>query len=184
MSLTSWFRDYLFIPMGGSRGSPARTYFNLYVVFVLCGFWHGASWNFIAFGFLHGTYLVIHRFWSTSEAARGSLGRLFAFLGWPLTTLVLFLSWPLFRSESLAKTGTMYELMFGGGTPGTSRLSPLWVLGGLALLGIHIVSRKRLVAPAFERLSDWSWSLGFGAAAALAVTFVASGYKAFIYFQF
>ncbi|HEV3141305.1 MAG TPA: MBOAT family O-acyltransferase, partial [Vicinamibacterales bacterium] len=61
MSLSSWFRDYLYVPLGGSRLSPARTYVNLVAVFFLCGLWHGASWNFVVWGLWHGLFLVIER---------------------------------------------------------------------------------------------------------------------------
>src|SRR5437762_694029 len=61
MSLSSWFRDYLYVPLGGSRVSPARTYVNLVAVFFLCGLWHGASWNFVVWGLFHGTFLVAER---------------------------------------------------------------------------------------------------------------------------
>ena len=61
ISLSTWLRDYLYIPLGGSRVSARRVYINLFIVFVLCGFWHGASWNFILFGIFHGVFLVVER---------------------------------------------------------------------------------------------------------------------------
>ena len=61
ISLSTWFRDYLYIPLGGNRVSPARRYVNLVTVFFLCGLWHGASWNFVIWGLWHGTFLVIER---------------------------------------------------------------------------------------------------------------------------
>ena len=61
ISLSTWFRDYLYIPLGGNRCSSAKQYRNLIVVFVLCGFWHGASWNFILWGLWYGLFLVLER---------------------------------------------------------------------------------------------------------------------------
>ena len=61
ISLSTWFRDYLYIPLGGNRVSPARTYLNLVTVFFLCGLWHGASWNFVVWGLFHGAFLVLER---------------------------------------------------------------------------------------------------------------------------
>ena len=61
ISLSTWFRDYLYIPLGGNRVSPARRYVNLVTVFFLCGLWHGASWNFVIWGLWHGAFLVIER---------------------------------------------------------------------------------------------------------------------------
>jgi alginate O-acetyltransferase complex protein AlgI len=61
ISLSTWFRDYLYIPLGGSRGATRKTYRNLFIVFLLCGFWHGASWNFIVWGGIHGVFLTLER---------------------------------------------------------------------------------------------------------------------------
>ena len=61
ISLSSWLRDYLYIPLGGNKKSKARTYLNLFIVFTLCGLWHGATWNFVVWGLYHGTLLVIER---------------------------------------------------------------------------------------------------------------------------
>ena len=65
ISLSTWFRDYLYVPLGGNRGTPARTYANLVTVFFLCGLWHGASWNFVIWGLWHGAFLVVERLMST-----------------------------------------------------------------------------------------------------------------------
>lgn len=62
ISLSTWFRDYLYIPLGGSRRSNINTYFNLITVFVLCGLWHGANWTFIVWGAWHGIFLILERF--------------------------------------------------------------------------------------------------------------------------
>ncbi len=61
ISLSSWFRDYLYVPLGGNRHSAARVYVNLVIVFFLCGLWHGASWNFVIWGLFHGAFLVVER---------------------------------------------------------------------------------------------------------------------------
>ena len=78
MSLSSWLRDYLYIPLGGNRGSNAQTYRNLIMVFLLCGLWHGANWTFVLWGAWHGAFLVIERVGLGSALARaagaGALG--------------------------------------------------------------------------------------------------------------
>ncbi len=78
ISLSSWFRDYLYIPLGGSRRSPARVYLNLTIVFFLCGLWHGASWTFVIWGLLHGLFLVLERLglgrWLSRRARARSAG--------------------------------------------------------------------------------------------------------------
>ena len=94
MSLSSWFRDYLYIPLGGNRRGRVRTYLNLVIVFFLCGLWHGASWNFIAWGLLHGSFLVLERM---------GLGRLLERLWAPLRhvymLLVVAVTWVFFRAH-------------------------------------------------------------------------------------
>ncbi len=98
ISLSTWFRDYLYIPMGGNRGSSFRTYLNLWIVFLLCGLWHGASWNFVIWGALHGGALVIERLgWHKY------LDRLWVPLRHFYTLLIVMIGWVFFRSESLSQ---------------------------------------------------------------------------------
>ena len=110
MSLSGWFRDYLYIPLGGNRGSAAATFRNLLLVFVLCGFWHGASWTFLAWGLWHGALLI---------AERAGLGAAVAQLWRPLRhgylVLMVVLGWVLFRADSLAQAGHFYLAMAGLG---------------------------------------------------------------------
>ena len=61
ITLSQWFRDYVYIPLGGNRGSRSRTYLNLLIVFLLCGIWHGAGWTFVVWGLLHGAFLMFER---------------------------------------------------------------------------------------------------------------------------
>ena len=72
ISLSNWFRDYLYIPLGGSRRGAARTYFNLVMVFLLCGLWHGAAWSFVVWGAIHGFLLVVERAGLGRHAREGS----------------------------------------------------------------------------------------------------------------
>ncbi len=96
MSLSRWFRDYLYIPLGGSRHGALRTHANLLAVFLLCGLWHGAAWNFVAWGLFHGVFLV---------AERGRLGRLLHRLPRIAQHLylvvVVMVGWVFFRAEDL-----------------------------------------------------------------------------------
>jgi len=97
ISLSTWFRDYLYIPLGGNRRGPARTYFNLTLVFLLCGLWHGASWTFIAWGLFHGDFLILER------AGLGrALERLPRVAQHAYLLTVVMASWVLFRIESLS----------------------------------------------------------------------------------
>ena len=113
ITLSSWFRDYLYIPLGGSRRGTARTAVNLLSVFVLCGLWHGASWTFLVWGLLHGAWMV---------AERAGLGRLLERAPAPVasvyTLLAVTIAWVFFRADDLGHaTGYLAALLSPGGDP-------------------------------------------------------------------
>jgi alginate O-acetyltransferase complex protein AlgI len=108
MTLSAWFRDYVYIPLGGSRGSFARTAFNLWLVFVLCGAWHGASWNFIIWGLWHGAFLSIERI----GVVHRLLNALPSFVRIAYVMLVVLIGWVFFRQESLPLALDMLWRMF------------------------------------------------------------------------
>ncbi|HTF89262.1 MAG TPA: MBOAT family O-acyltransferase [Planctomycetota bacterium] len=108
ISLSTWFRDYLFIPMGGSRGSPLRTYFNLATVFILCALWHGAEWNYLVFGCFQGSVLVFERAWFGAKLEKWPRALRHVYL-----QLVIAISWVLFRSEDLSLFPAWLAAMFG-----------------------------------------------------------------------
>ncbi len=113
ISLSGWFRDYLYIPLGGSRVPPWRAGFNLFAVFALCGLWHGASWTFVLWGLYHGVFLAAEHF---------GLGRPVAGLWRPLrhayALLAVLVGWVLFRAPDLPTAGHCLAAMAGGGAPG------------------------------------------------------------------
>ncbi len=119
ISLSSWFRDYLYIPLGGNRKGKIRTYLNLYIIFGLCGWWHGATWSFVIWGLYHGTWLVLER---------GAWGRtLEKISNWHLpkikigdivlniyTWLVVMVGWVFFRADNLSYAMDYLKIMFMG----------------------------------------------------------------------
>lgn len=107
ISLSTWFRDYLYIPLGGNRGSEVRTYFNLFMVFFLCGLWHGASWNFLVWGAFHGIFLAIERAGLSSIIS--SLPRVLRHL---YLWIVVLVSWVFFRAETLSDAMAYLQSMF------------------------------------------------------------------------
>lgn len=96
ISLSNFMREYLYIPLGGNRKGVARTYFNLWLVFLVSGFWHGAAWNFVAWGAFHGCFLCLDKLFKNTR-----LGRAPAWLALPTTFVLVLFSWVLFRAESL-----------------------------------------------------------------------------------
>ncbi|RIV18296.1 MBOAT family protein [Fibrisoma montanum] len=108
ISLSSWFRDYLYIPLGGNRASKLRTYRNLLIVFFVTGLWHGASWNFIIWGLYHGAFLLIER------AGLGKrLERVWPPVAHAYTLLVVMIGWVFFRAADLTSAITYLQTMFG-----------------------------------------------------------------------
>lgn len=107
MTLGSWMRNYLYIPLGGNRVSKTRLYFNLWLVFLLSGLWHGAAWTFIAWGAYHGLFLILDRLFLEKILQKG--GKLIAI---PFTFLVTIFGWVLFRSENINQTLAIWKQMF------------------------------------------------------------------------
>ncbi|MBT8064809.1 MAG: MBOAT family protein [Gammaproteobacteria bacterium] len=200
MSLSSWFRDYLYIPLGGNRVSTATTYRNLLVVFVLCGLWHGASWTFLAWGLYHGALLVVERLgWGRQLSRLPVVARHF----YALAAVVV--GWVLFRSESFGQAGVMLGRMFGlanstGMAPGFWELVDHQELAAAALgiVAATPVARKLVTRFVTDRdveapsgtFSGWSWQSARDAAFVLGLVFlcatyvVAGTYNPFIYFRF
>ena len=113
MSLTSWFREYLYFPLGGSRAGSAKTLRNLLIVWFCTGFWHGASWNFVLWGLYFGLWLILERF-----VFRDLLARTPVLVKRFYTLLVVFVGWGIFAMEDLGVCGRYLAVCFGGG--------PLW----------------------------------------------------------
>jgi alginate O-acetyltransferase complex protein AlgI len=107
ISLTNWFRDYLYIPLGGNRKGNERTYVNLFIVFLLTGLWHGASWSFVAWGLLHGTFMVIEKIGFDKL-----LIRLWKPLQHAYTLFVVIMAWVLFRADDFTYAWGYYKAMF------------------------------------------------------------------------
>jgi len=107
ISLTNWFRDYLYIPLGGNRNGELRTYLNLFIVFLLTGLWHGASWSFVAWGMLHGVFMILERL-----GLEKILNRLWRPLQHLYTLFIVLMAWVLFRADDFAYAWSYYKAMF------------------------------------------------------------------------
>lgn len=108
ISLSTWFRDYLYLPLGGNRRSPLRTYLNLMTVFFLCGLWHGASWNFVVWGMFHGMFLVIERL-----LGRNRIGQTANPLNHLYVLVVVIVAWVFFRATTMSHAYVFLVSMAG-----------------------------------------------------------------------
>jgi len=184
ISLSDWLRDYLYVPLGGNRGSTLATYRNLMITMLLGGLWHGASWNFVFWGGLHGLYLVVHKL------TRGG-GVDDAPVSWRHVPAILFtflwvnIAWVFFRAESFENAWQVLYRIFTLQSGATSRADlALVAILGLATLVVDVATRRGLSAPRLVRLSPAM--AGATAAIVIAAMVVFSGGtpEPFIYFQF
>jgi alginate O-acetyltransferase complex protein AlgI len=190
MSLSTWLRDYLFIPLGGSRGGRRRTARNLLLAMTLGGLWHGANWTFVLWGLIHGWLLILQRGFRSWCAARPGLdGLLRGVAGTAARTALTFLAvslcWVLFRATSLPAALTVFAHLFRphAGLPAPLPVSGLWVLIGLAALA-HGAARLGAVPALLRRLPAPALGLGYAVTLTLALVLAPGSEKAFIYFQF
>ena len=183
ISLSSWFRDYLYIPLGGNRKGNVRTYFNMFTVFLLCGLWHGAAWNFVVWGVYHGVGLVVER---------AGLKNVIARLPRPLANLYLMLfvivGWVFFRAPDLSYAVGYLGNMFGGAEAAFTSFIPaidFAVLNWFLLMFAGVVASypvfDRLVVRVPEPLRLVSAIVLFAIVYMVAMT---SAYSPFIYFRF
>lgn len=115
ISLSTWFRDYVYIPLGGSKNGHSRTYFNLLVVFLLTGFWHGASWSFVFWGLFHGIFLMLEKF-----GLEKFLARIPSFLSWTYAMLIVLIGWVFFRITEFSSAWNFVIELFSFDTLGKS----------------------------------------------------------------
>jgi len=197
MSLSAWFRDYVYIPLGGNRTSTGRMYFNLVLVFFLCGLWHGASWTFVVWGLYHGTFLVLERV---------GLAALVGTLPQPLrhayALLVVMVGWVIFRADTLGGAVVMLAAMAGAGATTAPVFAPSWFWNTEVLLavGAGIVGSTPVLTALGQRLAVPAesagvrvlrWQASMAAVVGLMALFAASlmlsasrSYNPFIYFRF
>jgi alginate O-acetyltransferase complex protein AlgI len=154
LSLSTWFRDYLYLPLGGSRVSPARTYLNLVTVFALCGLWHGASWTFVVWGLFHGAFLVGERWFASAEGSRPDT-RLRRALGRAGTLVVVMVGWVFFRADSLSAALGVISAMAGGGAGAPTTYAVGWYLTSEVwlALGAGVIGATPIVPALVARLT-------------------------------
>ena len=178
ISLSTWLRDYLYIPLGGSRGGAIFTSRNLFLTMLLGGIWHGAAWTFVAWGALHGAALVIERALGLARSGRGLLGILITFHG-------MCLAWVLFRAPDFA-TAWAFLTDFSYAASGLEVLTPFLAVLTVAGLGLHALPSRGIerASIVLARLPSLVAALILAAMFLLVEALRPEGVAPFIYFQF
>jgi alginate O-acetyltransferase complex protein AlgI len=183
ISLSAWIRDYVYIPLGGSRQGEARTLANLMQAMLLCGAWHGSGWMFVVWGGLHGLGLCAHRLWREARGRRAH-SALYGMLAWAACTLFAGLCWIPFRAEGLDHARRILAALIPGGGGAVHWVHPfVWAALGLTVLAhaLRLLGREdalllrgpRWYAPAALFTLVW-----------LSVLFAAEGFQPFLYARF
>lgn len=189
ISLSTWFKQYVYIPLGGNRVSTRRMYFNLLVVFFVTGFWHGAEWTFIVWGMWHGLFIVIEKItgWHKSE---GSL--LLRIFRHSTTLFIVLIGWVFFRANDLAHATAYLKNMFGFVEHTYLPFGPAYFYDNIQIIAfvagiLFSLPAAKLIT---ERFEDRFWfrpfyNVGLLALFALTSVFLAANtYNPFIYFRF
>jgi len=182
MTLSRWMQDYVLMPL--ARSARVHFWANYLIVFVLIGLWHGASWNFVIWGALHGAAIVGHRIFSKSRFRNTPPGRLAGAIGPLLTFGWFYAAGTFFRSPDFHTALIVLKGAVLLQATGTESFGPViwWVFAGLALA--HWISYRKPVALRWEAFGPWLFPVTYGAAASLALALSNVGYTPFYYFIF
>ena len=123
ITLGGFMKEYLYIPLGGNRISKGRTYLNLWIVFLISGLWHGASWTFVLWGVFHGTFLILDRLFMVNF-----LKKIGKFPSIMLTFLIVVLGWVLFRADTVGEAFSFYRALFAFRTGASAAISSQCIL--------------------------------------------------------
>jgi len=187
ITLSTWFREYLYIPLGGNRVSVPRNIFNLAVVWMATGLWHGASWNFLLWGAYFGAVLIAEKFLYGKALSRAP-----GFVGWAYTALVVLVGWVFFALDDLGRGAAYLGAMFGGGAGAVDAYALRALLNYGAVLLLCAAASTPLASGALERLrerrprahSALTYALVIAGFALCLIYVVDAGYNPFLYFRF
>lgn len=188
ISLSTWFRDYIYIPLGGNRVSIPRWMFNTLLVFTVCGIWHGANWTFMIWGFVHGACLIIEKFLRKIHPLNitHSLGKyLLKSVKVMLVFFVVTLLWSIFRAPSFSSLQTVYtSLLHNVSLPGTLHVPAMtWVaLASFILLDV-LIRQSRFDQWCAKQKTLVRWSI-YAVLIFAIIVFSSVEQYPFIYFQF
>ncbi|MBN83416.1 MAG: membrane-bound O-acyltransferase family protein [Planctomycetaceae bacterium] len=188
ISLSGWLRDYLYIPLGGNRKGPRRTYINLMLTMLLGGIWHGASWRFLIWGGVHGLYLVTERLLKNTFDTKRLLAHPLAAIASALATFVcVSLTWVFFAADSWEKCLRMFQSLLGLHQDPLLVVSTFHIVMTIVIVSgmlvCHWLMRDREIEEITNRTPSWLVTI-FWATILFVTIMVGGSSSAFIYFQF
>ena len=184
ITLSTWFRDYLYFSLGGSKGGVYRGIATGCLTMLLVGVWHGAGWQHAGFGLLMCSAIAIARLWG-EWVPDGSLPRRVATLLGPLIiNYFLFINWIVFRAESWDKCMDQFEIFLFLGPGGPQNVDPRWVIVFVLFAIAQIILFYKLYPKRITKLNDYAWAALLGGAAAVTLAMMATDYQPFVYFHF
>jgi alginate O-acetyltransferase complex protein AlgI len=186
ISLTTWIRDYLYMPLGGNRRGELRTYVNLWICFLASGLWHGASWNFVLWGAYNGLFLTLDRLF-----LRDALQRCGAVISTAVTLFIVMMGWAIFRAETPGHLLPLLSALFGMSHESAAIEIPAEVPFTLAVgVVISLLPATRFYLPLIHAYENYSWLRALTMIALVVVYVlalaraVAVPFQPFIYFRF
>lgn len=197
ISLTTWFRDYIYFPLGGSRGNKWTVVRNTYIVWGVSGLWHGASWHFVCWGLFHATLLAIYNLLGINTkyehvvAYNRYLPNLKETAQMAVTSILIIFSWIIFRSETMAQVGDYLYYMFTNPFFGDNKMIRKWVIWSSLMMIVEWIQRDKQHALQFPSVRPFSyafvrWAIYVALICASYVAYVVNieDDNTFIYFQF
>lgn len=190
ISLSSWLRDYLYIPLGGNRKGKIRTYINLFITMLLGGLWHGANWKFVFWGGMHGIGLAIDKIWQKLTKGRFKNYRVARIVGWFITLHFVVFLWVFFRADSFGTAWQMIGQVFTSFDlayfPAFFEVRKLFVALLLLAIAIHAIPSSKFegVERLYVRMPFWVKAIVFIVLVQCILQIRSSDLQPFIYFQF
>jgi len=182
ISLSSWLRDYVYISLGGNRASEWKTHRNLLLTMLLGGLWHGAAWNFVLWGGVHGVALSVHRLWQRLASPGSSVAGQLA--GWLSTLAFVVAALVLFRAGDLGTAAAVFRSMAGVGGGGAESLVPSTGVLVAGFFAAHFAAYRLRSLAFLDTSPRWSVAVGCGVVLAVAYALSPIEHVPFIYFQF
>ncbi len=185
ISLGTWFRDYVYIPLGGNRKGKYRQLLNIAIVWALTGFWHGANWTFMLWGLYYALFLIIEKLWLLERLDKAP-----DFVGHIYTLFVAVCGWVIFQLNSLSQCAVYYKAMFGLGSGGLYRPEDIYNLASFAMMFIiSIIACTPLSRNLYNKLPEKAKSFSSAALIVLGLVIstaylVDATYNPFLYFRF